>query len=101
MVDSSDSGSFCESHCSFRHFQMVIVAITVLLHSCLSFISTKSSKRRYARKIMTKTFQNCDIEIFHPVNYERLYFISFKLSEHFLIQLSKLVQLILVLVIGE
>ena len=55
----------------------------------------------YARKIMTKTFQNYDIEIFHPVNYERLYFISFKLSEHFLIQLSKLVQLMLVFVIGE
>ena len=99
MVDSSDSGSFCESHCSFRHFQIVIVAITVLIHSYRSFISPKSSKRRYARKIITKTFQNCDIEMFQPVNYyERLYFLSLELSEYFLIQLSKLVKLILVLV---
>ena len=50
---------------------------------------------------MTKTFKNCDIDFFHLVNYGRLHSISFKLSEDFLIQVSKLVQLILVLVIGE
>ena len=71
MVDSSDSGSFCESHCSLRHFQMVISSrhngFATLM---LVFNFTKKFKKEV---LMTKTFQNCDIEIFEPPSTMRGY----------------------------